>query len=223
MSDVALANTPEARTGTGELKNQGTQTPETPPPTTPPSPPAEPEEKKEEKTLLNKGEEGAPTAYEPFKLPEGYEIPEERFKEVGALFKELNLTQSQAQKLVDYQSKMNLDAADAPYKAWDDVQKKWETEVRQDPDMGHRIQEIKTTISKALDGLGDPKLASSFREAMDITGAGNHPAFVKAFWKLAQSVTEGGHVAGGGPSPAGQKAPGQGAPTAAKALYPNLP
>ena len=57
---------------------------------------------------------------------------------------------------------------------------------------------------------------------MNVTGAGNHPAFVRAFWKLAQQVTEGGHVAGRGPSPEGQKAPGEMPRTAASTLYPNL-
>lgn len=198
-------------------------TPTTPPPPTPPKPEEAPPVEEKKESLLNKDEGGAPKEYEAFKVPEGYEIPEERFKEVGVLFKELNLSQAQAQKLIDYQSKMNLDAADAPYKAWEDVQKKWQDQVRQDPDMGHRIAEIKTTIGKALDGLGDSKLASEFRDAMDLTGAGNHPAFVKAFWKLSQAVTEGGHVSGRGPSPYGQKAPGQETVTAAKALYPNLP
>jgi hypothetical protein len=58
---------------------------------------------------------------------------------------------------------------------------------------------------------------------MDYTGAGNNPAFIKAFWKMAQALTEGGHVAGTGPAPIGQKPPGAAErPTAAKALYPNL-
>jgi hypothetical protein len=40
---------------------------------------------------------------------------------------------------------------------------------------------------------------------MNLTGAGDHPAFVKAFNKLAAFVTEGSHVTGKGPSDLGQK------------------
>jgi hypothetical protein len=235
MSDVALANEPEARTATGEIRDQ-TQPPlptpptETKPPETPTATEAKPETKPEDdkSSLLNKDRKkeepsGAPDKYEAFKVPEGHEIAEDTAKEVGTLFKELNLSQAQGQKLVDYWVKNNQEAFEAPFKAWEDVQKKWTDAVKIDPEMGHRLPEIKTTIGKALDSLGDTKLASEFRDAMDYTGAGNNPAFIKAFWKLAQAVTEGGHVAGSGPSPHGQKAPGQGPPSPAKALYPNLP
>ena len=63
-----------------------------------------------------------------------------------------------------------------------------------------------------------------FSGAMDLTGAGDHPAFVKALWKLSAYITEGSHVAGSGPSAHGQTAPGAATrPSAAKALYPNNP
>ena len=39
-----------------------------------------------------------------------------------------------------------------------------------------------------------PPRNQSPREALDITGAGDHPAVVKAFYKLAQMVNEGTHV-----------------------------
>ena len=50
-------------------------------------------------------EEGAPEAYEEFTLPEGVEISEEDLTSFHTLGKELDLTQAQAQELVDYQSK----------------------------------------------------------------------------------------------------------------------
>src|SRR5262245_66464568 len=113
MSDVALANEPEARTETGEIKDQTPATTETPKETTPTETPKQ-EAKPDDKTssLLNKDREkdtpsGAPEKYEAFKVPEGHEINEDTAKEVGALFKELNLTQGQGQKLVDYWVKNN--------------------------------------------------------------------------------------------------------------------
>jgi hypothetical protein len=105
---------------------------------------------------------------------------------------------------------------------WQETQEQWVKEVKADPELGPRLNEVKTTISRAIDGLNNPKLARDFREAMDFTGAGNNPAFIRAFYKLAQMVTEGGHVAGGGPSAAGQKRAGE-MPSAAQAMYPNLP
>jgi hypothetical protein len=139
-----------------------------------------------------------------------------------AMFKAMNLTQEQAQQLVDFYTKHTTEAANAPYNTWNEMQETWVKEVKADPQIGHRLNEVKTTISRAIDGLGDPKLARDFREAMDYTGAGNNPAFIKAFYKLSQMVTEGQHVSGNGPSPQGQGNQGRPA-SAARAMYPNLP
>jgi len=56
---------------------------------------------------------------------------------------------------------------------------------------------------------------------MDSTGAGDNPAFIKAFYKLAQRVTEGSYVQGRGPAEV--TAPGGRRPSPAQAMYPNLP
>nr|WP_321500198.1 hypothetical protein [uncultured Dethiosulfovibrio sp.] len=67
-------------------------------------PPKEPKPNEEGKTEGGEEEpkkEGAPEAYEPFKVPEGVSYDDEAAKEFGDLAKELNLTQEQAQKLVD--------------------------------------------------------------------------------------------------------------------------
>ena len=56
---------------------------------------------------------------------------------------------------------------------------------------------------------------------MNFTGAGDHPAFLKAFHKLAQLVGEGTHVRGGNPSPHGN--PKSQPKSAAQIMYPNLP
>jgi hypothetical protein len=133
----------------------------------------------------------------------------------------MNLDQSAAQKLVDFYVGKTNEAVNAPYEAWRQTQQEWVKQVKADPVIGPRLNEVTNTISRAIDGLGDAKLAQDFREAMDYTGAGNNPAFIRAFYKLAQKVTEGGHVAGRGPSEAGQRRQGE-VPSAAAAMYPNL-
>jgi hypothetical protein len=165
---------------------------------------------------------GAPAEYSTFAVPDGYELDTNVATEAGKIFKEMNLTQDQAQKLVDFYTAKTTESANQPYQVWNEMQEKWVKEVKNDPQMGPRLNEVKTTISRAIDGLGDPKLAQEFRAAMDYTGAGNNPAFIKAFWKLSQKVTEGGHVSGSGPSPAAQPNGGRPA-SAAQAMYPNLP
>lgn len=232
MSEQPLPNEPESRTPTGEIKDQTPTTPSTPTPTPPPpSTEPKPSESAPKPSLANEKPvdakpaeaEGAPEKYEAFKVPDGFEMPEETTKEVSTLFKELNLSQTEGQRLIDYYAKQSQDAAEAPFKLWQETQEKWQNAVRLDPEIGPKLNDVRTTISKAIDNLGDPKLASEFRDAMDYTGAGNNLAFIKAFYRLAQQLTEGGHIAGTGPSKFGQAAPGTSEkPSIARALYPNL-
>jgi hypothetical protein len=215
-----------ARTPTGEIASQTqTTTPAATTPQTSTTPTETPSLANQPgESLANQKPDApkAPDTYANFTVPDGYELDPQVMTEASSIFKALNLQQADAQKLVDFYVAKTSESANEPYKLWQDTQEKWVKEVKDDPQLGPRLNEVKTTISRAIDGLNDPKLARDFREAMDYTGAGNNPAFIRAFYKLAQMVTEGGHVAGGGPSPAGQKAPGQ-QPSAAKAMYPNLP
>lgn len=165
---------------------------------------------------------GAPEKYETFTAPEGFTLDEKVATEASALFKGMNLSQAQGQQLVDFYASKAAEAAQAPYDAYLSMREGWVSEVKADAEIGSKLPQVKTTIAKAIDSLGDPALATAFREAMDFTGAGDHPAFIKAFYKLAQRVTEGGHVQGKGPSAFGQAAPGA-ARSAAHAVYPNLP
>lgn len=163
---------------------------------------------------------GAPDTYTDFKVADGYEIDPEALKEATPLFKELGLTQDGAQKLVDFYAKQSQLAADAPMKLWQDTQKDWVDKIKSDPEIGGKLDLVRQTVSKVVDSL-DPALATEFRQAMDMTGAGNNPAFIKVFYSLAKQLTEGSFVKGGGPSSQGQGNEGR-PPTAAKALFPNL-
>jgi hypothetical protein len=232
MSEAQQQTSEIARTPTGEIKDVGqTTAPETMTPqtstTTETSASPETEGKSPPSqsgtSLANQLTAGAPEAYDPFTVPEGFELSEGVQKEAGELFKAMNLTQGDAQKLVDFYSGKTLEAVNAPYDAWRKTQEEWVKQVKADPNIGSRLSEVTQTISRAIDSLGDAKLASEFRAAMDYTGAGNNPAFIKAFYKLAQRVTEGGHVAGRGPSAAGQQRPGTTAGMGARAMFPNLP
>jgi hypothetical protein len=210
-----------ARTETGEIAEPETSTTTETKQEDGTFQPKETSEKKEG-SLINEGPDGAPEAYADFKVPDGFTLDPEVSKEAGTIFKDLNLTQDSAQRLVDFYVSKTQEAAQQPFKTWENMQKEWRDAVAKDTEIGGKLAEVKTTVSRAIDSLGDAKLASDFREAMDITGAGNHPAFVKAFYRLARQVTEGGHVQGGKPSPLGQQAPGE-RRSLAQNLYPSLP
>ena len=166
---------------------------------------------------------GAPEAYEAFKVPEGTELDAEVAKEAGTLFKGLNLSQAAAQQLVDFYVKKTNESFQQPFNTYQDIRKGWVEEAKGHPEIGKNLDQVIATVGRAIDGLGDAKLASDFRAAMDFTGAGDNPAFIRVFYKLAQMVTEGGAVKGTGPAATGQRSPTERPATAAHALYPTLP
>jgi hypothetical protein len=234
MSDQAPTNE-----GLPVRDSTGTLTDQAPAPTTAPSststeptsttPDPKPStESADGSTVLTKPSEGkpsgAPENYAQFKAPEGYTLSNSTLEAAAPIFKDLGLSQEQAQKLVDFHSAQMIEAAKGPQTAYETLRADWQNQTQNDPEMKGKLDVVKADIGRALNALGDTKLATEFKAAMDLTGAGDHPAFVKAFWKLSQFVTEGSHVAGSGPSNAGQRAPGSAArPSAAQSLYPKLP
>jgi hypothetical protein len=197
-------NTPEARTSDGTLKDQSQGTTTT-------------DAKQPDATTPT----GAPEKYE-FKPADGKSLDQSAIDAAIPVFKELNLTQAQADKLmgvwngrVEELSKENVKFVEA-------MRADWRSQVEKDPDMAGRLDQIKSDIGQFKASL-DPKLRADFEEAMNLTGAGDHPAFVKTFWKMSQSFIEGKHVTGRGPSPNGQEAPNQPRKSLAEMMYPNLP
>jgi antitoxin component of RelBE/YafQ-DinJ toxin-antitoxin module len=176
--------------------------PATPPTTTPPASTPTPTEGEPKSESLLGGEEpggGAPDKYEVFTVPEGFTLDEEVSKEANDLFKSSNLSQSQAQKMVDFYVAKTKEAFEAPFKAYEEMREGWRKETKADPEIGPKLAQVKTTVHRALDSLGDPSLKASFIKAMDETGMGDNPVFIKAIHRLAMKVTEGTHVQGNGP------------------------
>lgn len=220
-----------ARTATGEITTQ--PAPESTASTTP-SPegttlltePAKTEAPKTEAPKETKALEVAPEKYEDYKVPEGYEIAGELKTEIDGLFKGMGLSQTDAQKLVDFYVTQTKDAFQAPFDAYKEMTDGWRKDAMDHPDLKGKLgpgQEVNVRIGKFLSGLPDQQLAADFRALMDLTGAGNHPAFIRVIDYAARMLGEGTHVAGNGPAPGGQSAPGSRPPSAAQAIFPNLP
>lgn len=228
-----LANSPDARTPDGTIKDQGTpptnagSSPTPPDGQTPPkteTPPKSPTDGKTAVTDTGKPPEGAPEAYADFKAPDGYEIDKAAMAKALPIFKELNLSQDGAQKLVDFYSAVSKEAAEAPLNLYANMQKDWRDEAS--TRFGKAIEPggaIVTEFATAIDGLLSPSLAKNFRAALDFTGVGNHPDFIEGFRVFAKALQPGTHVSGKAPSPGGQTAPGAQPKTAAQRLYPHLP
>lgn len=206
-----------------------------PEPTPNPSPSPEPtsttlEPPKSETSLLNVEEPtpvGAPEAYTPFNVGEGKTLDEGVFAEAAPLLKELGLSQEGAQKLVDFYAKQQQAAVDKLYSEFAETRQNWRKET--EAYVGTNGRQIKADIGSALntifakpDGTPNAERIGQFRDFMDMTGAGDNPAFVEAFHKMAKLVTEGKAVTGNAPSIHGQASPNAGRPSRAAAIYPNL-
>lgn len=178
----------------------------------------------------------APEAFDPEKItfPEGTSPDKELLGKFGEIAKAHGLTQPAAQQLVDLYNTVAKTQADANRTAWNTTLTGWEAEVRADKDVIGKaslkdengtvlqgLDAVKVVVAKALNNptLTDPK----FREALEVTGIGSHPAAVRTLYQWAKALTEGGAVRAGGPSPDAGRRETSGPQTAARALYPNLP
>ena len=253
MTDSPLPNDAAARSPTGEILDarppetttnpvDTTTTTPTNTTSTPPTTQSAPIEPALGETLLTDKKADtkpapapaptAPESYTAFKVPEGHTLDAKMLETVTPIFKELGLSQDAAQKLIDLQVAREIESAKAPKATYDALRSDWRTKTTTHPDIANFVDKasgktgidgVKVNIGRALNALGDTELANGFKEAMDLTGAGDNPAFVRTFNKLASFVVEGSAVRGSNPSAHGQRAPGARPPSAAQALYPNLP
>lgn len=143
--------------------------------------------------------EGAPEKYE-FKPAEGQELDTSALEQFEPIARELNLTNEQAQKMVDlYGTKIMPMVQQQQAEAWQKTTEQWAADVKADKEIGgDKLTANLSAAQRALDQFGDPEL----KEYLDSTGLGNHPALVKAFIKVGKAMSEdkvvtGGHESGG--------------------------
>lgn len=165
-----------------------------------PQPGAEAEKPAEgDKPAEEEKPEGAPEKYE-FKAGEGVELDQEALKDFEPVARELNLTNEQAQKLVDaYSTKILPLVQKQQAEAWQKQTEGWAEAVKSDKEIGgDKLTSSISAAQRALDIFGGPELKQYLNE----TGLGNHPELVKAFVKVGKAMSEdkvvtGGHESGG--------------------------
>lgn len=130
---------------------------------------------------------GAPEAYVDFTAPEGKELNAEMVTNFTPLAKELNLTQDQAQKLVDFQMANTAKEQELQTETWNTTLEGWLKTSHDDAEIGGQEFDAKVaTAKKALEKFGTPELL----EAFDVTGVGNHPEFLRIFYRIGRHVEE---------------------------------
>lgn len=142
---------------------------------------------------------GAPESYEPFKAPEGWEIDQALLADFSPTLKELNLTQEQAQKVIDFAPKLVEQTAQATTtKVLDELgmagRQGWVDAVKSDKEFGgDKLPENLAVAKKAMDAFASPEL----RALLIKSGMGNHPEMVRAFYRAGKAISADNYVAGG--------------------------
>lgn len=155
-----------------------------------------------------------PEKYE-LKAPEGQSLDALSLDAFTPVFKELGLTQEQAQKLVDTQFNATAKALERNQKEMGDQiaaeTAAWAKASRDDKEFGGTNFEANAKIAnKALAAFGSPEL----RQVLIESGYANHPAFVRLFWTIGQKLAESAAPTGG--TPPAQKT------TPERVLYPSM-
>ena len=150
-------------------------------------------------------QDGAPEKYE-FQAGEGVELDAEALKDFEPVARDLNLTNEQAQKLVDAYPKILAGVQQRQAEAWQKQTEGWAETVKADKEIGgDKLTANLSAAQRALDQFGTPEL----KEYLNATGLGNHPDLVKTFVKIGKAMSEDGMVDGSN----------QGQRSAAEVLY----
>jgi len=158
---------------------------------------AEGEEKKEEKP------EGAPEKYE-LKMPEGFAVNDESLGEFTAAFKEADLTNDQAQALVDAQEKHINRVAEGHAAQLQEQRDGWRDSIKGRDDFPEAMSNVRR-LSKEFGN-------EEFQKLVTETWVGDHPAFFDFMSQVGAKLGEDGLVEGSA---------GRGSPkTASQVLYP---
>ncbi len=146
-----------------------------------------------------------PRTYEDFKFPEGTQGDPVKMAAYKEVLGQHGISQEAGQALIDLHN-----AAMAAYgqhvqqeqhRAFNDTRKAWRTQVLADEQIGGSgHQTAMTAVARARDLFASPRGASaeqraadlqSFNTFMRITGAGDHPAFLKFLHNVARIADEG--------------------------------
>lgn len=135
-----------------------------------------------------------------FELPDGVDEDKEMSAALGSEFKELGLTQRQAQRLVDKYLEIQSKRAQEEAAGFQRLVADWADQAKADSEIGGANWETtKANARRAVATLGNQKL----REYFDATGGGNHPEVIRFMAKVGAMIRE-DEPANGGTEGAGR-------------------
>lgn len=136
---------------------------------------------------------GAPESYEDFTLPEGSEVDKAKLEEFTPLAKELNLSQDNAQKLVDYYVKTLENEFKTQEAGFEERTEKWLDEAKKDKEYGgSKFSENLKIANSPLTKFFSPSALQALAE----TGLNRHPEIIRGFFKIGKAIGEDSLVTG---------------------------
>lgn len=139
------------------------------------------------------GDPPAPLTAESITFPEGVEADPTAMEGFLGIMNNQELDRGQlAQALVDLQIETSQQAADAATTAganlWNETQTQWQEQARALPDIGG--DNLESTLGTIRDGLKQMGATDATFEALNFTGAGNHPEIIKVLHALTKDLQE---------------------------------
>jgi hypothetical protein len=141
------------------------------------------------------------------KLPEGVTIDENVGKSFAEILSKADLSpQERGQQLIDLHVKALQDVqttfTEQAKTTWTEMNDKWRAETIALPEFKGNPEAEAGKVMQALVAVGADE---KFFQAMDLTGAGNHPAVMQVLHRLTKPFIEGGAVGGNGKAVSARK------------------
>jgi hypothetical protein len=131
------------------------------------------------------GDGAIPETYE-FNMPEGVVLDEGLAELATPVFKELNLSQEQADKLASVMIANAESRAEQANEAFSNQLKEWDQSLRKDSEFGGDNYDTNVAkVAEFIDATVPESISGELKQFFDQTGAGNHPALVKYIQHLA--------------------------------------
>jgi hypothetical protein len=137
-------------------------------------------------------QKGPPETYA-LEAPEGFEITAEAVAIAEPVFKELGLTNEQANKLMPVAAQFAEQVASGILAKGEALKAEWAREALADPELGGGDPAIyKQNLgiaAKSIETFGTPAL----RQVLNESGLGNHPEVIRYALKTGQKISDEGH------------------------------
>lgn len=136
------------------------------------------------------GEEGsavAPDTYADFNLPEDVILDEVALAKATPIFKELGLTQEQAQKVVDLHTELSQAGSQKQVDTFNQLINDWREQSKNDGEFGgDKFEENVAVARSAIAKYGTPEL----KQLLEDHGVGNHPEVIRFMVRVGRTLKE---------------------------------